>query len=98
MQIETTRRTDPTPSAVMALAIVLALLMPTAALAQQRKHKTHGRQGKQATRRPAATPRRYHDAKGRVTGRTHTGSDGTTTFYDAAGRSTGTVTMTKKSK
>ena len=97
MQIETTRRTDPRPSAVMALAIVLALLMPTAALAQQRKHKgMDDRATGYATTSGNTTT--FHDAKGRVTGRTHIGRDGTTTFYDAAGRRTGTVTMTKKSK
>jgi uncharacterized membrane protein len=56
---------------IAGLAIALALLMPTDALAQSR-------------------------TSGRVSGRTSTGSSGTTTIYDAGGRSVGTVTTQQK--
>ena len=59
---------------IAGLAIVLALLMPTEALAR---------------------PRTFYHASGRVTGRSITGSNGTTTIYASDGRRVGSVTTTK---
>jgi hypothetical protein len=53
---------------IAGLAIALALLMPTDALAQSRT---------------------FYDASGRVSGRSITGSSGSTTLYDASGCVTG---------
>jgi YD repeat-containing protein len=64
---------------------MLALLMPTAALAQQTA--LYGPDGK-VTGRATTTARPR-----RVTGRTATDSQGTTTIYDASGRKTGSVTQ-----
>ncbi|MGB7277674.1 MAG: hypothetical protein WBD15_07980 [Pseudolabrys sp.] len=72
---------------------MLALLMPTAALAQQTT--LYGPDGKvtgRATTDSHGTTTIY-DAAGRVTGRTATDSQGTTTIYDASGRKTGSVTQ-----
>ena len=85
MQIETTRRTDPTPSAVMALAIVL--LMPTAASAQSQR-TIYGSDGKVQSRvttdsQGSAT---IFDAGGKVQGRTATDSQGTTVIYGSDGK------------
>jgi len=63
---------------------MLALLMPTAALAQQTT--LYGPDGKvtgRATTDSHGTTTIY-DAAGRVTGRTATDSQGTTTIYDAS--------------
>ena len=59
---------------IAGLAIALALLMPTEALAQSRT---------------------FYDALGRVSGRSITGSNGTTTIYASDGRRVGSVTTTK---
>jgi YD repeat-containing protein len=82
------------------IAIVLALFLPTAALAQSQSrtiYDSSGRvSGRTSTDSQGSTT--FYDASGRVSGRSSTDSQGTTTFYDAAGRRTGTVTTTKKSK
>ena len=70
---------------------MLALLMPTAALAQQTA--LYGPDGKvtgRATTDSHGTTTIY-DAAGRVTGRTATDSQGTTTIYDARGRKIGST-------
>ena len=68
------------------LAIALALLMPTDALAQSRTfYDSSGRvSGRSITGTNGATT--FYDATGRVTGRTSTSSNGTTTVYGADGR------------
>ena len=77
------------------LAIVLALLMPTAALAQSRTfYDSSGRvSGRSATGTSGATT--FYGADRRVTGRTSTNNSGTTTIYDAHGRKAGSVTTTR---
>jgi YD repeat-containing protein len=74
--------------------IVLALLMPTDALAQSRTfYGADGRvTGRSITGSSGATT--IYDASGRVTGRTST-SGNQTTIYDASGRTVGRVTTTK---
>ena len=74
------------------LAIVVALLMPTDAHAQQRTiYGSDGRvQGRVTTDSQGSTT--IYDATGRVQNRTSTDSQGTTTIYDASGRKAGTVT------
>ena len=71
------------------LAIVLALIAPTAALAEQRTlYDASGKvTGRAATDSQGSTT--FYDATGRVTGRTSTDSQGTTTIYDQAGRDVG---------
>ena len=77
------------------LAIVLALLMPTDALAQPRTfYDSSGKvSGRSITGTNGATT--YYGADGRVTGRTSTNSQGTTTISGADGRKTGTATTTR---
>jgi hypothetical protein len=72
------------------LAIVLALLMPTAALAQSSTfYDSTGRvSGRSTTDSGGATT--IYGADGRVSGRTFTGS--VTTIYGADGRKAGSVT------
>lgn len=74
------------------LAVALALLMPTAVLAQQRTYyDSTGRvSGREVTGTNGATT--IYGPDGRITGRTATNGQGTTTVYDAAGRVAGTVT------
>ena len=74
-----------------ALAIVLALLMPTAAMAQGRTYYgADGRvTGRSTTDSLGSTT--FYDASGRVSGRSSTDSQGTTTIYDASGRKAGSV-------
>ena len=74
------------------IAITLALLIPTAALAQQ-SQTIYGSDGKVSgrTRTDSRGSTTFFDASGRVTGRAAT-SGNTTTFYDSAGRKTGSVT------
>lgn len=74
----------------IALAIAL-MLMPTAALAQQRTYYgADGRViGREATGSRSST---IYGADGRVTGRTSIDSQGVTTIYGADGRRAGTVT------
>ena len=79
-------------TALAGLAIALALLMPTVALAQQ-QHQTFkdasGREvGRSVTDSRGSTT--FYDAMGRNTGRSVT-SNGTTITYDAMGRQTGTI-------
>jgi len=76
------------------LAVVLALLMPTDALAQSRTfYDASGRvSGRSTTGSDGSTT--IYDASGRVTGRTST-SGNQTTIYDASGRNVGRVTTTK---
>jgi YD repeat-containing protein len=81
--------------AMAGLAVVLALLVPTEVLAQQRT--VYGPDGKVRERitTDSQGSRTIYDASGRVTGRTSTDSQGTTTIYDASGRRTGSVTGPK---
>ena len=81
---------------IAGLAIALALLMPTDALAQSRTfYDASGRvTGRSTTGSNGSTT--IYDASGRVTGRTSTSSNGTTTIYDSDGRSVGTVTTQQK--
>ena len=80
---------------IAGLAIALALLMPTEALAQSRTfYDASGRvTGRSITGSNGSTT--IYDASGRVTGRTSTSSNGTTTIYDSDGRRVGSVTTTK---
>ena len=77
------------------LAALLALLIPTDALAQSRTY--YDGSGRVTARSTTGTNRAttYYDASGRVTARTSTNSTGTTTTYDASGRRVGTITTTK---
>ncbi len=79
----------------VSLAIVLALLLPTVALAQQSSNSIEtfrdasGREiGRSVTDTRGSTT--FYDAMGRTTGRSVT-SGGTTTTYDQMGRQTGTI-------
>jgi hypothetical protein len=78
------------------LAIVLALLLPTGALAQSRTfYDNSGRvSGRSITGSNGSTT--LYDSSGKVTGRASTGTDGTTTIYGSDGRRIGTVTTTTK--
>ena len=80
------------PAPIAALAIVLALLMPTDALAQSRTfYDSSGRvSGRSTTDSDGSTT--YYNASGRVTGRRSTGGD-TMTIYGADGRVVVTVTQ-----
>ena len=82
-------------AAVEAVAIVLALLMSSAAMAQQRIY--YGADGRVSARESTGSDRSttLYGADGRATARTSTDSTGTTTTYDAHGRRIGTVTTTK---
>jgi len=83
------------PAPIAALAIVLALLLPTHALAQSRTfYDSSGRViGRERTGSNGSTT--LYDSSGRVKGRTST-SGNTTTLYSADGRRIGTTTTTKK--
>jgi hypothetical protein len=77
------------------LAVFLALVMPTAALAQQRTIYRDGKViGRESTGTDGAST--FYDSTGRAVGRSSTSSSGTTTYFDARGRKTGTVTETSK--
>ena len=80
------------------LALVLLVLLPSTALAQQQT--IYGPDGKVIGRVApnSAGASTIYDASGRVTGRTATDSQGTTTIYDSAGRKAGSITApaTKK--
>ena len=73
--------------------VVLALLMPTAALAQVQNRTYQDQMGRNTGRSVTDTKGNtiYYDSMGRNTGRSTT-SNGTTTTYDPMGRQTGTVT------
>jgi len=77
--------------------LVLAVLLPATALAQQRTiYGADGKvSGRVATDSQGSTT--IYNANGRVVGRTSTDSQGTTTIYGANGRRTGSVT-TNRSK
>ena len=83
------------PAPIAALAIVLALLLPTHALAQSRTfYDSSGRvSGRSSTGTNGATT--FYGADGRVTGRTST-SGNTTTVYGAECRKAGSVTTQQK--
>jgi YD repeat-containing protein len=77
--------------------IVLALLTPTAAHAQQREFydtRTGKSIGRATTDSGGASV--FYDASGRVTGRSATDSQGVTVIYDAPGNRVGTVTTQQK--
>src|SRR5262245_20064195 len=66
------------------LVMAAVLLIPTAAMAQQKTFYASGRViGTAATSGNQTT---FRDDRGRTTGRSATDSQGTTTFYDASGR------------
>lgn len=77
-----------------ATAIVLALLMPTVALAQQRQtfKDANGREVGRSVGDGRNTT--FYDAMGRNTARSVTGG-GTTITYDNFGRTTGTIRGSK---
>jgi YD repeat-containing protein len=77
-------------------AVLLAMLMPTDALAQSRTF--YDSSGRMSDRSNTGTngSTTFYDASGRVTGRSSIGSNGTTTFYDANGRRVGTLTTQQK--
>jgi hypothetical protein len=78
--------------AMAGLAIVGALLLPTAALAQTKSHTFRDASGRAIGRSVTDTKGNatYYDSMGRNTGRSVT-SGGTTTVYDQMGRQTGTI-------
>ena len=81
------------------IAIALALILPTAALAQV-EHRTFqdsmGRTtGRSVTNSKGNTT--FYDAQGRNTGRSVTSNSGTT-FFDRMGRTTGSVTTKPQGK
>jgi YD repeat-containing protein len=80
------------PAPLVILAVVLALLLPTAVLVQQREvYGADGRViGREVTGSNGSTT--LYDASGRVSGRTSIDSSGTTTIYGADGRRVGSVT------
>jgi hypothetical protein len=80
------------------LAVVLALLMPTTAFAQQRTfYGSDGRvTGHSITGSNGATT--IYGADGRVSGRASTDSQDTTRIYGSDGRRTGTVRTTKQGR
>ena len=80
------------PAPLAGLASVLALLMPTDALAQSRTF--YGADGKVLGRSITDSEgvTTYYDATGRITGCT---SGDTHTIYGADGRIVGTITTTK---
>ena len=73
------------------LAIVLALLLPTTALAEQRQtfKDANGRELRRSVSDGRNTT--FYDAMGRNTGRSVT-SGGSTTVYDNMGRQVGNIT------
>ena len=73
-------------------ALLIAMLIPVAASAQQRTiYGPDGRvSGRVTTDSQGSTV--IYGADGKVTGRTSTDSSGTVTIYGADGRRTGTVT------
>ena len=77
---------------ITALAVALALLMPTGAQAEQRTYyDSSGRvSAREVTGTNGATT--IYGPDGRTTGRTSTDSSGTTTVYGSDGRRIGTVT------
>jgi len=83
-----------TGKSIAPLAIVLALLMTTHALAQSRTfYDSSGRViGRERTGSNGSTT--LYDSSGRVKGRTST-SGNTTTLYSADGRRIGTTTTNK---
>lgn len=81
------------------LAIVLALLTASDALAQQRTiydTRTGKNIGRATTDSGGATT--VYDANGVASSRTTTDSQGTTTVYDANGRNVGSVTGKPRSR
>jgi YD repeat-containing protein len=82
---------------IAGLTIVLALLMPTDALAQSRTfYGMDGRvTGRLATDSGGSTT--FYDASGRIAGRSST-SGNQTTIYGSDGRRVGTVTTQQKRK
>lgn len=80
---------------IAGLTVALALLVPTAVLAQQRTiYGPDGRvSGREVTSSSGATT--IYGPDGRVTGRTSTDSQGTTTIYGGDGRKAGTVTRSQ---
>ncbi len=86
------RSTPREPYGPTLAALVMALLMPTAALAQSRTF--YGADGRAAARSTtdSSGSTTIYGADGRVTGRTSTSSNGTTTIYGSDGRRVGTVT------
>ena len=81
------------PAPLAGLAIVLALLIPTDAMAQSAR-TFYGADGKVLGRSITDSDgvTTYYDAAGRITGRT---SGDTHTIYGADGRVVGSVTTTK---
>jgi hypothetical protein len=81
---------------IAGLAIVLALLLPTAALAQVQNRTFRDANGREVGRSVTDTRGNttFYDAMGRNTGRSVT-NDGTTTVYDRMGRQTGTIRGSK---
>ena len=84
------------PNDIKTLITIAALLLSSAALAQQQT--IYGPDGKVQGRitTDSAGSQTIYDASGKVTGRTATDSQGTTTIYDAAGRKAGSVTERRK--
>ena len=82
------------------IAIVLALLLPTAALAQQQRETFRNANGQTIGRSVTDTKGNstFYNALGQQTGRSVTGSNGTVTFFDASGRQTGSATGPKPQK
>ena len=74
------------------IAIVLALILPTAALAQVEHRTFQDSMGRTTGRSVTDTKGNttFYDAQGRNTGRSVT-RGGTTTVYDNMGRQTGTI-------
>ena len=73
------------------LAIVLASLMPSAAMAEPLRQTFKDANGREVGRSVSDGRNTvFRDAMGRTTGRSVT-SGGTTTVYDASGRQVGTI-------
>ena len=83
---------------IAAFAIALALLLPTAALAQQQR-ETFFKDANGLTlgwsTSNGSDGTSYYNSSGRNTGRVITGCNDTTTFYDNSSRRVGSVTTTK---
>ena len=81
---------------IAGLAIVLALLLPTAAMAQVQNRTFRDANGREVGRSVTDTRGNttFYDAMGRNTGRSVT-NGGTTTVYDRMGRQIGTIRGSK---
>ena len=85
-------------SKIATATAVLAIVLMTAAQAQQRTiYGANGRvSGQVVTGSNGSTT--IYDSSGRVSGRTSTGSNGTVTVYGADGRRVGTVSPDRRTK